>query len=184
MTADTAELKRRMEGAINQLSKEFSGLRTGRASASLLEHVQVEAYGGMVPISQVGNVTVPEPRLLAVKVYDKSLVNAVAKAITAANLGVNPSPDGDLVRVPIPDLTQERRVELTKIAKKYAEETRVAIRNVRRDGNDSLKKMEKDGEISKDDHKKREEEIQKLTDQMVKKVDEVLAAKEKEILGQ
>lgn len=183
MTADINELKRRMEGALTQLGKEFGGLRTGRANASLLEHVQVEAYGGMVPISQVGNVTVPEPRQLAVKVYDKSLVNAVAKAITNANLGLNPSPDGDLVRVPIPDLSQERRVELTKVAKKYAEETRVAIRNIRRDGNDTLKKMEKDGDISKDEHKKREEEIQKLTDQMIKKVDESLTAKEKDILG-
>jgi ribosome recycling factor len=182
-TADINELKRRMEGAFTQLGKEFAGLRTGRASANLLEHVQVEAYGGTVPISQVGNVTVPEPRMLSVKVYDKSLVQAVAKAITAANLGLNPSPDGDVVRVPIPDLSQERRVELSKIAKKYAEETRVAIRNVRRDGNDALKKMEKDGDISKDEHKKREEEIQKLTDSQVKKVDEQLAAKEKEILG-
>lgn len=183
MTADQNELKRRMEGALTQLGKEFGGLRTGRASASLLEHVQVEAYGGMVPLNQVGNVSVPEPRMLAVKVYDKSLVNAVAKAITVANLGVNPSPDGDLVRVPIPDLSQERRQELAKIAKKYAEETRVAIRNVRRDGMDTLKKMEKDGQISKDEHKKREDQIQKLTDDHVKKVDETLASKEKEILG-
>ena len=182
-TADINELKRRMEGALTQLSKELGGLRTGRASASLLEHVQVEAYGGMVPISQVGNVTVPESRMLSVKVYDKSLVNAVAKAITAANLGLNPSPDGDVVRVPIPDLSAERRQELAKIARKYAEESRVAIRNVRRDGNDALKKLEKDGDISKDEHKKREEEIQKLTDAQVKKVDETLAAKEKEILG-
>ncbi len=183
MTADINELKRRMEGALQSLSKEFSGLRTGRASASLLEHVHVDAYGGSVPLNQVGNVTVPEPRMLAVKVYDKGLVQAVAKAITAANLGLNPSPDGDLVRVPIPDLSQERRVELSKIAKKYAEECRVAIRNVRRDGMESAKKMEKDGSMSKDDLKRREDEIQKLTDTHVKKVDDSLAAKEKEILG-
>jgi ribosome recycling factor len=183
MTADITELKRRMEGALQSLTKEFGGLRTGRASASLLEHVQVEAYGGTVPINQVGNVTVPEPRLLAVKVYDRGLVNAVAKAITAANLGLNPSPDGDLVRVPIPDLSQERRVELAKIARKYAEEAKVSVRNVRRDGNEALKKMEKDGDISKDDHKKREEQIQKLTDEFVKKIDEATAAKEKEIVG-
>ena len=183
MSADISELKRRMEGALQQLSKEFSGLRTGRASASLLEHVHVDAYGGNVPLNQVGNVTVPEPRMLAVKVYDKSLVNAVVKAITAANLGVNPAADGDVIRVPIPDLSQERRQELIKVARKYAEETRVAIRNVRRDGNDALKKSEKDGKISKDELSKRTEEIQKLTDQLVKKVDEALASKEKEIMG-
>ncbi|MBV8938533.1 MAG: ribosome recycling factor [Alphaproteobacteria bacterium] len=183
MSADISELKRRMEGALQQLSKEFSGLRTGRASASLLEHVHVDAYGGNVPLNQVGNVTVPEPRMLAVKVYDKSLVNAVVKAITAANLGVNPAADGDVIRVPIPDLSQERRQELIKVARKYAEETRVAIRNVRRDGNDALKKSEKDGKISKDELGKRTEEIQKLTDQLVKKVDEALASKEKEIMG-
>lgn len=183
MTADINELKRRMDGALATLAKEFGGLRTGRASASLLEHVQVEAYGSTMPLSQCGNVSVPEPRLLSVKVYDKTLVKAVEKAIANAGLGLNPAADGDVVRVPIPDLSQERRAELAKVARKYGEETRVAIRNVRRDGNDSLKKMEKDGEISKDEHKKREEDIQKLTDQYVKKVDEQLAAKEKEILG-
>lgn len=183
MTFDINELKRRMEGAIAQLAKEFGGLRTGRANASLLEHVQVEAYGGMVPLNQVGNVSVPEPRMLSVKVYDKTLVKAVEKAITAAGLGLNPMSDGDHVRVPIPDLSQERRLELSKVAKKYAEECRVAIRNVRRDGMDSLKKMEKDGHISKDEVKKREDEVQKQTDSYVKKVDETLTAKEKEILG-
>src|SRR5579885_1054869 len=185
MTAnfDINELKRRMEGALATLGKEFGGLRTGRANASLLDHIQVEAYGGMMPLNQVGNVSVPEPRLLNVKVYDRSLVKAVEKAIANAGLGLNPAADGDLVRVPIPDLSQERRQELTKVAKKYGEECRVAIRNVRRDGMEALKKMEKDGKISKDDHKKREEEVQKLTDQHVKKVDESLAAKEKEILG-
>lgn len=183
MTADHNELKRRMDGAITQLTKEFSGLRTGRASASLLEHVHVEAYGSSMPLNQCANVSVPESRMLSVKVFDKSLAKAVEKAIASAGLGLNPAADGDLIRVPIPDLSQERRVELTKVARKYAEEARVAIRNIRRDGNDTLKKMEKDGEISKDEHKKREEQIQKLTDEYVKKVDETTAAKEKEILG-
>ncbi len=183
MTADPNELKRRMEGALQTLSKEFSGLRTGRANASILEHVQVEAYGGTVPLQQVGNVSVPEPRLLLVKVYDKSLVKAVEKGISSASLGLNPSADGDVVRVPIPDLSQERRVELTKVAKKYAEDSKVAVRNIRRDGMDSLKKMEKDGEISKDDHTRRSEQIQKLTDEFVKKIDDVLVVKEKEIMG-
>ncbi len=183
MTADQNELKRRMDGALATLTKEFGGLRTGRANASLLEHVQVEAYGGMVPLQQVGNVSVPEPRLLLVKVYDKSLVKAVEKGISAASLGVNPMADGDVVRVPIPELSQERRVELTKIAKKYAEDSKVAVRNVRRDGMDSLKKMEKDGKISKDDHTRQGEQIQKLTDEFVKKIDDMLATKEKEILG-
>lgn len=183
MTADKNELTRKMEGAIAALNKEFAGLRTGRANAALLDVVQVEAYGSYVPLNQVANVTVPEPRMLNVKVYDKSQVKAVEKAIANAGLGLNPMSDGDLVRVPIPDLSEERRIELTKVAKKYAEEAKIAVRNVRRDGNDSLKKMEKDGQISKDDLKRREDEIQKLTDQYVKKIDDMLAVKEKEILG-
>jgi ribosome recycling factor len=183
MTADKNELTRKMESSIAALQKEFSGLRTGRANASLLDVVQVDAYGSMVPLNQVGNVTVPEPRMLAVKVYDKTLVKAVEKGIANAGLGLNPMPDGDLVRVPIPDLSEERRVELTKVAKKYAEEAKVAVRNIRRDGNESLKALEKKKEISEDDRKRREDEIQKLTDQYVKKIDELLAVKEKEILG-
>lgn len=183
MTADKNELTRRMDGAVATLSKEFAGLRTGRASTALLDHIQVEAYGSFMPLNQVGSVSVPEARLLTVKVFDKSQVKAVEKAIANAGLGLNPMSDGDLIRIPIPDLSQERRVELTKVAKKYAEESKVAVRNVRRDGMDSLKKMEKDGEISKDDHKRREDEIQKLTDQYVKKIDDLLAMKEKEILG-
>lgn len=183
MSADKNELTRRMEGAIATLTKEFAGLRTGRASTALLDHIQVEAYGSFMPLNQVGAVSVPEPRLLTVKVYDKSQVKAVEKAIANAGLGLNPMSDGDLIRIPIPDLSQERRVELTKVAKKYAEDSKVAVRNVRRDGMDSLKKLEKDGEISKDDHKRREDEIQKLTDQYVKKIDDILAVKEKEILG-
>lgn len=183
MTADKTELTRRMDGAITALQKELTGLRTGRANASLLDHIQVEAYGSTMPLNQVGNVGVPEPRLLTVKVFDKTQVKAVEKAIANAGLGLNPMSEGDLIRVPIPDLSQERRVELTKVARKYGEEAKVAVRNIRRDGNDALKKMEKDGDISKDDHKKREEEIQKLTDSYVKKIDDTLTAKEKEILG-
>lgn len=183
MTADKNELTRRMEGALAALHKEFSGLRTGRANASLLDAVQVEAYGCHMPLNQVGNVTVPESRMLAVKVYDKTMVKAVEKAIANAGLGLNPMADGDLVRVPIPDLSEERRVELTKVAKRYAEEGKVAVRNIRRDGNESLKAMEKKKEISEDDRKRQEEEIQKLTDQYVKKIDEALVIKEKEILG-
>ncbi len=183
MTADKTELTRRMDGAIASLTKEFTGLRTGRASAGLLDHIQVEAYGSFMPLNQIGNVGVPEPRLLTVKVYDKSAVKAVEKAIANAGLGLNPSADGDLIRVPIPDLSQERRVELTKVARKYAEEAKVSVRNVRRDGMESLKKMEKDGDISKDEHTRRSEEIQKLTDGYVKKIDDQLAVKEKEILG-
>lgn len=183
MTADINELRRRMDGAITALHKEFSGLRTGRANAALLDHIQVDAYGSMVPLNQVANVTVPEPRLLSVQVWDKGTVKAVEKAINAAGLGVNASADGQLVRVPIPELSQERRKELTKIGGKYAEEAKVAVRNVRRDGMDALKKLEKDGDISKDDHAKRSEAIQKLTDEQIKKIDDALAVKEKEILG-
>lgn len=184
MTADINELRRRMEGALKSLHSEFGGLRTGRANASLLEHIQVDAYGSMVPLNQVGNVSVPEPRLLSVQVWDKGTVKAVEKAINAAGLGVNAVADGQLVRVPIPELSMERRKELTKIAAKYAEESKVAVRNIRRDGNDALKKMEKDGEISKDEHTKRGEGIQKLTDEFIKKIDDALAVKDKEILGQ
>lgn len=182
MAADMNELKRRMDGAVQALHKEFSGLRTGRASTALLDHVTVEAYGSHMPLNQLAGVSVPESRLLTVKVYDKSHIKAVEKAIANAGLGLNPSSDGDIIRVPIPDLSEERRIELTKVAKKYAEESKVAVRNVRRDGMDTLKKMEKDGEISKDDHKRREDEIQKLTDEFVKKIDEALVVKEKDIL--
>lgn len=183
MTADINELSRRMEGALKTLHTEFGGLRTGRANASLLEHIQVEAYGAMTPLNQVGNTSVPEPHMLIVQVWDKGVVQAVERAINSAGLGVNASTDGQMVRVPIPPLSEERRVELTKIASKYAENTKVAIRNVRRDGMDSLKKLEKDGDISEDERKKRENDIQKLTDDWVKKVDDALAVKDKEILG-
>jgi ribosome recycling factor len=177
-----AELKRRMDGALEALRKEFAGLRTGRASAHLLDHVMVKAYGGEMPINQVGNVNVPEPRLISVQVWDRGLVVSVEKAIREAGLGLNPISDGQLVRIPIPELSQERRQELTKIAHKYTEQGRVAVRNVRRDGMDALKKMEKDGKISQDEHRHRADEIQKLTDAHVHTVDDMLAQKEKEIL--
>lgn len=183
MTADINELRRRMDGAIKTLQSEFGGLRTGRANASLLDNIQVEAYDSMMPLSQVSTVSVPEPRMLSVQVWDKSVVKAVEKAINLAGLGVNAVADGQLVRVPIPDLSQERRQELSKIAGKYSEAAKVAVRNVRRDGNDAVKAQEKKGEISKDDLKKSEDAIQKLTDEFIKKIDEALAAKEKEILG-
>lgn len=179
---DIAEVRRRMESSLKTLAHEFSGLRTGRASPNMLDHITVEAYGSMMPINQVANVNVPEPRLLTVQVWDKGMVKAVEKAINIAGLGLNAAADGQLVRVPIPELSQERRTELTKVAGKYAESTRIAIRNVRRDGMDHYKKLEKDGKISKDDHHGKSEEIQKITDEFIKKVDESLVAKEKEIM--
>lgn len=178
----TNDLRRRMDSALEALQREFAGLRTGRASAHLLDKVVVKAYGSDMPLNQVGNVNVPEPRLISVQVWDRGLVVAVEKAIREAGLGLNPVTDGQLVRIPIPELSQERRQELTKIAHKYAEQARVAIRNVRRDGMEALKKMEKDGKISQDDHRHRSDEVQKMTDGHIKKVDEVLAQKEKEIM--
>jgi ribosome recycling factor len=175
------DLTHKMEVSLDHLKKEFGGLRTGRASAALLEPVTVDAYGSQMPLNQVASVSVPEPRLLSVSVWDKGLAKAVDKAIREANLGLNPMLDGTLIRVPIPPLTSERRADLTKIAHKYAEHARVAIRNVRRDGNEALKKMEKDHQISQDEHRKYSEEIQKLTDQIIAKVDEALKHKEQEI---
>jgi ribosome recycling factor len=176
------EFSRRMDGALEALRKEFGGLRTGRASAHLLDQVAVQAYGSPMPLNQVGTVNVPEPRMITVNVWDRSLVGAVEKAIRDGGLGLNPASDGQLVRVPIPELSQERRAELTKIAHKYAEQARVAVRNVRRDGMESLKKQEKDGKISEDEHRALHDQMQKLTDEHVKKVDDALAAKEKEIM--
>ncbi len=176
------EFGRRMDGALEVLRKEFAGLRTGRASAALLEPVHVNAYGSQMPLNQVGTVNVPEPRMISVQVWDRGLVAAVEKAIRDAGLGLNPMSEGNTVRVPIPELSRERRQELTKIAHKYAEQGRVAVRNVRRDGMDFLKKQEKDHKISEDEHKKLSEQMQKLTDEHVKKVDDALAQKEKEIL--
>jgi ribosome recycling factor len=176
------DLRRRMDGALDVLRKEFGGLRTGRASTSLLEPVQVNAYGGMVPLNQVASVNVPEPRMISVQVWDRSVVKAVDKAIREAGLGLNPQTEGQVIRVPIPELNEERRRELTRVAAKYAEQARVSVRNVRRDGIEALRKLEKDGEISQDEHRKLEREVQHLTDDHIKHIDETLAQKDKEIL--
>ena len=182
MAFDMKDLQRRMDSALEALRREFAGLRTGRASAHLLDGISVGAYGSEMPLNQVGTVSVPEPRLISVQVWDRGLVGAVQKAIREAGLGLNPVTDGQLVRVPIPELSEERRKELTKIAHKYAEQARVAVRNVRRDGMESLKKAEKDGEISEDQHRTHADQVQKATDEHVKKVDEALAQKEQEIM--
>nr|WP_211101531.1 ribosome recycling factor [Niveispirillum sp. SYP-B3756] len=171
-----------MAGALETLRKEFAGLRTGRASANLLEPVVVEAYGATVPLNQVANVSVPEPRLISVQVFDRSTVKAVEKAIRESGLGLNPQTEGSTIRVPIPELNSERRKELTKVAAKYAEQTRVAVRNVRRDGMDAAKKAQKDGDLSEDELKGLSDKIQTVTDAHIKKIDEALATKEKEIL--
>jgi ribosome recycling factor len=179
---DIEGLRRRMDGAVDAFRKELGGLRTGRASTSLLEPITVDAYGSSMPLNQVGTVSVPEPRLLTVQVWDRGLAKAVEKAIRESGLGLNPQAEGATIRVPIPELTQERRTELAKVAAKYAEQARVAVRNVRRDGMDGLKKAEKDGDISQDEHAKLSEKVQQATDQHIKKIDELLAAKEKEIM--
>ncbi len=176
------DINRRMEGALEVLHTEFSGLRTGRASASLLDQIMIEAYGQPTPLNQVGTVGVPESRLLTVQVWDKGLVAVVEKTIRDSDLGLNPSSDGQLVRIPIPPLSEERRVELTKIAGRYAEEAKVAIRNVRRHAMDDLKKAEKGGDISQDEHRDYDGEVQELTDDYVKKMDEALNNKEQEIM--
>ena len=176
------DLARRMDGAVDVLHKEFAGLRSGRAATSLLEPVQVDAYGSMMPMGQVGTIGVPEARMLTVQVWDKSLVSAVEKAIRDSDLGLNPQVDGQIVRIPIPALTEERRAEFAKIAGKYAEDARVSVRNIRRHGMDDLKKGEKDGVISKDEHHDYGVEIQELTDASVSKIDESLANKEIEIM--
>jgi len=176
------DLKHRMDNTLDVLRKEFAGLRTGRAHTSLLDPVMVEAYGSSMPLNQVANVNVPEPRMLAVQVWDRGMAKAVEKAIRDAGLGLNPASEGQTIRVPIPPLNEERRTELTKVAGKYAEHARVAIRNVRRDGMDHLKRMEKDGEISQDDHKKQGTEVQSLTDEAIKTVEEILQHKEQEIM--
>lgn len=182
MTFKIDDFGKRMDGALEALRKEFAGLRTGRASVSMLDPVTVEVYGSMMPLNQVGTVNVPEPRLLTVQVWDKSSVKAVEKAIRESGLGLNPQPDGQLIRVPIPELNQERRAEITKIAGKYAETARVAVRNVRRDAMDALKKGEKDGDLTEDEHKNLSEKVQKLTDEHIKKIDELLHGKEKEVM--
>ena len=175
------DLVHRMDGALETLRREFAGLRSGRASPALLEPVKVPAYGSEMPLAQVGTVAVPEARMLTVQVWDKSLVHAVEKAIRDAGLGLNPMSEGTLVRVPIPDLTQDRRNELVKVASKYAEQARVSVRNVRRDGMEMLKGLEKKHALSQDEHRKWHDEVQGLTDSHIKKVDESLATKEKEI---
>ena len=176
---DLNELRKRMDGAIASLKTEFSGLRTGRATASLVEPIDVDAYGSKMPMTQVGTISVPEPRMISINVWDKGLVGAVEKAIREAGLGINPVVDGQHVRIPIPPLTEERRTDLVKIAAKYAEQTKVAIRNVRREGMEAIKKTEGVGE---DEQKKMSEDVQKLTDEMVKAVDDALSTKEAEIM--
>lgn len=176
------DIKRRMDGAQQALRREFAGLRTGRASAGLLEPITVDAYGSTMPLNQVATVSVPEPRMITVQVWDRSLASAVEKAIRNSELGLNPASEGQVIRVPIPPLSEERRQELVKVAGKYAEQARVAVRNVRRDGMELLKKMEKDSEISEDEHRKWADEIQKMTDEHTKAIDESLAQKEEEIL--
>lgn len=175
------DFSKRMDGALTALTHEFGGLRTGRASSALLEPIQVEAYGAVSPLTQVATVTVPEARMISVQVWDKAVVSAVDKAIRAANLGLNPIIDGQSLRIPIPPLTGERRAELAKVAAKYAEQARVAVRNVRRDAMDHLKKLEKDHAISQDEHKKFGEQVQKATDDHVRKIDSALKTKEEEI---
>jgi ribosome recycling factor len=176
------DLRRRMEGAFEALRKEFSGLRTGRASAGLLDPVMVEAYGNAMPLNQLATVSVPEARMISVTVWDRTMAKAVDKAIREAGLGLNPQTEGAVIRVPIPDLSEDRRRELTKVAAKYAEQARIHVRNVRRDGLDPLKKKEKDGDISQDQHRKLQHDIQALTDEYIRKIDESLAQKDKEIL--
>lgn len=174
-------VKQRMDGALEALHREFAGLRTGRAASSMLDPVQVEAYGSSMPLNQVATVNVPEPRLLSVTVWDKGMVKAVEKAIRESGLGLNPQPEGAVIRVPVPELSSERRLELVKVAGKYTEQARVAVRNVRRDAMDEVKKQEKAKAISEDEQKNLSDKIQKLTDDTIKKMDEALAHKEKEI---
>jgi ribosome recycling factor len=184
MPEDTllTDLRRRMDGAIEVLRKEFGGLRTGRASASLLEPITVAAYGGTLPLNQVANISVPEPRMITVQVWDRAMVKAVDKAIREAGLGLNPQTEGQVIRVPIPDLNEERRRELTRVSARYAEQARVSVRNVRRDGIDVLKRREKDADISQDQQRKLQQEVQHLTDDYIGRIDEALAQKDREIL--
>ena len=179
---DIDDLQRRMEGAISSLTKDFQGLRTGRANTQLLDSILVEVYGATMPVNQVATVSVPEPRMLSVQVWDKDNVKLVEKAIRESELGLNPQLDGQLLRIPLPDLSEDRRIELSKVAAKYAENAKIAVRNVRRDGMDKLKKMEKDGNLSQDDKHLYDEEIQSLTDRSVVQIDELLSKKEEEIM--
>jgi ribosome recycling factor len=181
-TFDLADVKRRMQGAINAFKNDLGSLRTGRASPNLLDPIQVDAYGSLMPITQVATVNVPEPRLLSVQVWDRSMVSAVEKAIRESSLGLNPQTEGQVIRLRIPEMNEQRRKEMVKVAHKYAEEARVAVRHVRRDGLDLLKKLEKDSAISEDDGKRDADQVQKATDQFVAEVDSLLVAKEKEIM--
>jgi len=179
---DIDDIERRMNGAFEVLKSEFAGLRTGRAAPALLEPITVDAYGSKMPMNQVGTISAPDARMLSVQVWDNSLVSSVEKAIRDSDLGLNPQTEGNVVRVPVPQLSEERRVEMTKVASKYAEQARVAVRNVRRDGIDMLKKMEKDGEISQDEQHAWADEVQQLTDKTIKAIDEAVETKEAEIL--
>lgn len=182
MSTDYKDLQRRMEGAISAFKHDLGSLRTGRASSSLLDAIQVTAYGSLMPINQVATVSVPEPRMISVSVWDKSMVGAVDRAIRESNLGFNPIVDGTNLRIPLPELNEERRKELVKKAHGYAENARIAARHVRRDGMDSLKKAEKDGDISEDDHRKQSDQVQKLTDETINMIDSLLSSKEAEIM--
>lgn len=181
-TFDLNDIKRRMQASIASYKHDLGGLRTGRASASLLDPIQVEAYGSLMPLNQVATVTVPEPRMLSVQVWDKSMALVVDKAIRELSLGLNPQTEGQVIRIRIPELNEQRRKEMVKVAHKYAEEARVAVRHIRRDGLDLLKKLEKDGKLSEDDAARQSEQVQKATDQSVSEIDQILAAKEKEIM--
>jgi len=176
------DLRRRMDGAVEVLRKEFGGLRTGRASTSLLEPITVAAYGGALPLNQLANLSVPEPRMITVQVWDRAMVKAVDKAIRESGLGLNPQTEGQVIRVPIPDLNEERRRELTRVAAKYAEQARVSVRNIRRDGVELLRRREKEAEISQDQQRKLQQDVQHLTDEYIKRIDEALAQKDSEIL--
>ena len=179
---DLADLKRRMEGAITSLKGDLAGLRTGRASANILDPITVDAYGQKMPMNQVGTISVPEPRMLAIQIWDKGMVSAVEKAIRESNLGLNPVTDGTNLRIPMPEMNEERRKEVVKIAHQYAEQTRVAIRHVRRDGMDAIKKAQKDGDIGEDDAHNFSDQVQKSTDAMIAEVDTIISAKEEEIM--
>ncbi len=181
-TFDLGDVKRRMQGAINALKHDLNSLRTGRASPSLLDPIQVNAYGSAMSMNQVATVSVPEPRLLSVQVWDRGMVSAVEKAIRESDLGLNPQTEGQVIRLRIPEMNEQRRKEMVKVAHKYAEEARIAVRHVRRDGLDLLKKLEKDGLVSQDDEKRQAAEVQKATDGAVAEVDQALASKEKEIM--
>jgi ribosome recycling factor len=181
-TFDLADVKRRMQGAINAFKNDLGSLRTGRASPNLLDPIQIDAYGSMMPITQVATINVPEPRLLSVHVWDRGMVAAVEKAIRESDLGLNPQTEGQVIRLRIPEMTEQRRKEMVKVAHKYAEEARIAVRHVRRDGLDLLKKLEKDSAISEDDGKRHADQVQKATDQFVAEIETILVAKEKEIM--